>query len=64
MQAPTALPIAKSPSFCYPANASLTGGGEILSKPGEQPVKFRAPDGTLAEIVKPGRYESMKRRVA
>jgi lactoylglutathione lyase len=35
-------------------------GGTILSKPGEGALKFRAPDGTLAEIVKPGRYEEKK----
>jgi len=35
-------------------------GGTILSKPGEGALKFRAPDGTLAEITKMGRYEKMK----
>src|SRR5437764_737291 len=34
-------------------------GGTILSKPGEGALKFRAPDGTLAEIVKHGRYEKV-----
>ena len=33
-------------------------GGQILSKPGEGALKFRAPDGTLAEIVARGRYEN------
>ena len=31
-------------------------GGEIISPPGSGALKFRAPDGTLAEIVKEGRY--------
>ena len=35
-------------------------GGVILSKPGEVPIKYRAPDGTVAEIVPQGRYELMK----
>ena len=35
-------------------------GGTILSKPGEVPIKYRAPDGTIAEIVPKGRYEKMK----
>ena len=32
-------------------------GGTILSKPEAKALKFRAPDGTVAEIVKTGRYE-------
>src|SRR5262249_43186597 len=32
-------------------------GGTIISKPGEGALKFRAPDGTVAEIVGAGRYE-------
>jgi lactoylglutathione lyase len=35
-------------------------GGQILSKPGAGALKFRAPDGTLAEIVSVGRYEKLK----
>jgi lactoylglutathione lyase len=35
-------------------------GGTIISKKGEGALKFRAPDGTLAEIVNAGRYEKMK----
>jgi lactoylglutathione lyase len=35
-------------------------GGVILSKPGEVPIKYRAPDGTVAEIVPQGRYELMR----
>jgi len=31
-------------------------GGEILSKPSANALKFRAPDGTLAEIVNPGNF--------
>jgi len=33
-------------------------GGTIISKRGEGALKFRAPDGTIAEIVGPGRYKS------
>jgi lactoylglutathione lyase len=32
-------------------------GGTIISKPGEGALKFRAPDGTVAEIVGAGRYK-------
>ena len=32
-------------------------GGEIISKPGEGALKFRAPNGTVAEIVGRGRYK-------
>lgn len=32
-------------------------GCEIISKPGKLPVKFRAPDGIVAELVPAGRYE-------
>jgi lactoylglutathione lyase len=35
-------------------------GGTILSRPGEVPIKYRGPDGTVAEIVPQGRYEKMK----
>ena len=35
-------------------------GGVVLSAPGEVPIKYRAPDGTVAEIVPKGRYEKMK----
>ena len=35
-------------------------GGTILSPPGEVPIKYRAPDGTIAEIVPQGRYDKMK----
>jgi lactoylglutathione lyase len=35
-------------------------GGTIMSKPGEGALKFRAPDGTLAEIVGKGRYAKGK----
>ena len=37
-------------------------GGAILSPPGSGALKFRAPDGTLAEIVARGRYEPKKPR--
>ena len=33
-------------------------GGTLLSKPDTGTVKFRSPDGTIAEIVDPGRYDS------
>jgi lactoylglutathione lyase len=32
-------------------------GGTILSEPGEGALKFRAPDGTIAEITAAGRYQ-------
>lgn len=32
-------------------------GGKIISEPGEGALKFRAPDGTVAEIVAAGRYD-------
>ena len=32
-------------------------GGTILSRPGEGALKFRAPDGTVAEITATGRYK-------
>jgi lactoylglutathione lyase len=32
-------------------------GGTIISHPGEGALKFRAPDGTVAEIVAAGRYK-------
>ncbi|HEY1799281.1 MAG TPA: VOC family protein [Stellaceae bacterium] len=35
-------------------------GGTILSKPGQIPIKYRSPDGTVAEIVPAGRYDKMK----
>jgi lactoylglutathione lyase len=38
----------------------VANGGKILSKPGEVPIKYRSPDGTVAEIVPKGRYEQMR----
>ncbi len=38
------------------------GGGTILSAPGEGALKFRAPDGTVAEIVGAGRYQKKPER--
>ena len=32
-------------------------GAEIVSDPGVIPVKFRAPGGTIAELVPLGRYQ-------
>jgi len=31
-------------------------GCEVVSEPGVIPIKFRAPGGTVAEIVPPARY--------
>jgi lactoylglutathione lyase len=42
------------------AEIVVANGGTILSKPGEIPIKYRSPDGTIAEIVPMGRYETMK----
>ena len=42
------------------AEKVVANGGKILSKPGEVPIKYRAPDGTVAEIVPNGRYEKMR----
>jgi lactoylglutathione lyase len=39
----------------------LTYGCEIISDPGVIPVKFRAPGGTVAEIVPVGRYQKPPR---
>jgi len=35
-------------------------GGVLLSKPDSSTVKFRSPDGTIAEIVDVGRYRKMR----
>ncbi len=35
-------------------------GCEVISDPGVVPVKFRAPGGTVAEIVPKGRYKKPK----
>ena len=35
-------------------------GGTILSKPDAGALKYRSPDGTIAEIVAAGRYEEKK----
>ena len=37
----------------------VANGGTLLSKPDSGTVKFRSPDGTIAEIVDVGRYEKM-----
>ena len=36
--------------------------GEVLSKPQANALKFRAPDGTVAEIVSGGGFEMMRDR--
>lgn len=33
--------------------------GEVLSAPGKFPIKFRAPGGTIAEIVPVARYQKL-----
>jgi lactoylglutathione lyase len=38
----------------------IANGGTLLSKPDSGTVKFRSPDGTIAEIVDVGRYEKMR----
>jgi lactoylglutathione lyase len=38
------------------AEKIVANGATILSPPGEIPIKYRAPDGTVAEIVPVGRY--------
>jgi len=35
-------------------------GGTLLSSPDSGTVKFRSPDGTIAEIVDVGRYQRMR----
>ena len=42
------------------AEKVVANGGKILSQPGEVPIKYRSPDGTVAEIVPKGRYEGMR----
>ena len=42
------------------ASLPATNGGIIISEPGEGALKFRAPDGTVAEIVGVGRYKKKK----
>ncbi len=44
------------------AEKVVANGGTILSKPGEVPIKYRSPDGTVAEIVPQGRYEKMREK--
>jgi lactoylglutathione lyase len=39
-------------------------GGEVLSKPEANALKFRAPDGTLAEIVTRGAFHKAKEKTA
>jgi lactoylglutathione lyase len=42
------------------AEKIVAHGGTILSKPEAGALKFRAPDGTVAEIVAKGRYKETK----
>ena len=44
------------------AEKVVANGGTILSKPDEFPIKYRSPDGTIAEIVPMGRYEGMREK--
>jgi lactoylglutathione lyase len=46
------------------AEKVVANGGTILSGPGEFPIKYRSPDGIIAEIVPQGRYQKMKERSA
>jgi len=46
------------------AQKVVAHGGTLMSKPGEIPIKYRSPDGTIAEIVPMGRYQKMKERSA
>jgi catechol 2,3-dioxygenase-like lactoylglutathione lyase family enzyme len=39
-------------------------GGKVLSKPDANALKFRAPDGTVAEIVSGGRFDKMRAKAA
>jgi len=39
-------------------------GGTILSKPDAGALKFRAPDGTIAEVVRAGRYDDARAKKA
>jgi lactoylglutathione lyase len=39
-------------------------GGTILSAPAAGALKFRAPDGTVAEVVRTGRYADAKKKQA
>ena len=40
------------------------GGGTIISREDKSAWKFRAPDGTVAEIVKAGRYDNKPKGAA
>ncbi len=44
------------------AEKVVANGGTILSKLDEVPIKYRSPDGTVAEIVPMGRYEKMREK--
>jgi len=39
-------------------------GGTILSKPEADALKFRAPDGNIAEVVGKGGFEKYKKKAA
>ena len=40
------------------ADKIRANGGTVLSRPESGVLKFRAPDGTIAELVRPGRYKT------
>ena len=42
------------------AEEIMRHGGKVLSRPDANALKFRAPDGTVAEIVSGGRFEKMR----
>lgn len=46
------------------AETVAANGGTILSQPGEVPIKYRSPDGVIAEIVPKGRYDKIRARAA
>ena|SRR5260221_555223 len=46
------------------AETIARNGGKVLSKPEANALKFRAPDGTLAEIVTRGAFHKAKEKTA
>ena len=46
------------------ADTITKNGGKVLSKPEANALKFRAPDGTLAEIVTRGAFHKAKEKTA
>lgn len=50
------------PDRAAAAEEVVAHGGVILSQPGARTLKFRAPDGNVAEIVGPGGFDEYKRQ--